>query len=59
MLAAPGPEKSSDEKHTENRFQLPHGCFTNQPYLPITLFFFAFHFVAVNGSWLVPVPLIS
>lgn len=40
MLAAPGPEKSSDEKHTEDRFQLPHGCFTNQPYLPITLFFF-------------------
>lgn len=58
MLAA--PVKSSEEKHTEDRFELHHGCFTNQPYLKITLFFFfAFHFVAVNGSRFVPVPLIS
>lgn len=42
MLAA--PVKSSEEKHTEDRFQLHHGCFTNQPYLKITLFFFCLPF---------------
>lgn len=47
MLAA--PLKSSEEKHTENRFQLHHGCFTNQLYLKM-FFFFSFYFVAVNSS---------
>lgn len=47
MLAASA--KISEEKHTENRLQLHHGCFTNQHYFKITLFF-PFHFVAAKGS---------
>jgi len=56
VLAAPGPEKSADEKHTHDRFYIMVVSRINLIY---QLLVFAFHFVAVNGSWLVPVPLIS
>lgn len=47
----PAPVESSEEEHTENRFQLHHGCFTNQPYLKIALFFFFFSLPFCSCKW--------